>query len=229
MFGAIAGHIPLTKCEAFIMTDNTLTVSTAIAACDIPHDFGKHQKATADDIERFAKHLLDSKIKPEWIPTDSFKDGNPIHLEVFLQVGEGYLTTARFAKVRMTGKKEVAELTVKQKEQRESDRRVIRRLTMSLLTQTVFVMGGGNPAGLNGNKAPKTEWHADEKRMAALMALHDSASGTDKVPQQQYELEFQQLLKPAVDFLRSKSSAANKIHAGYGQQYKGSFSIKKTK
>jgi len=211
------------------MTDNTLTVSTAIAACTIPRDFGKHQKATATDVERFGKYLLDTKIKPDWIPTDSFKDGNPIHLEVFLQVGEGFLSPARFAKVRMTGKKELEALTENQKKQRDTDRRVVRRLTMSLLVQTVFVMRGGKPAEVNNAKATKTEWLPDEKRMAGLLALHDSASGTDKVPQQAYEREFQQLLKPAIDFLRSKSGVADKVHTFYGQQYKGSFSIKKTK
>jgi len=212
------------------MTSNTLNVASAIASTTHALNFGKAQKASAKSIDALAEALLKEGIKPSWIPTDSFNNGSPIHLETYSQIADGLLPPKRADFVKNFGKEFVNTLSAANKKQRETDCRQVRRLTMVLLTQVVFVMGGGKAADVDAKrKAPKTEWHADEKRMAALMALHDSASGTDKTPQQQYELEFQQLLKPAVDFLRSKSSAANKIHSGYGQQYKGSFSIKKTK
>jgi len=212
------------------MTDNTITVASAISKTAHARDFGKAQKASAASIEGLANSLKEGGVKGGWIPTDKFKDGNLIHLETFNQIADGLLTPKRAERVKQTGKEYVATLSEADKKQRESDRRQVRRLTMVLLTQVVFVMEGGKPVEVDAkSKSAKTDWQNNEKRMGALLWVHDDASGTDKAPQTQFDIELQKRLKPVIDFLRSKSDVAERIHSGYGQQYKGSFSLSKKK
>lgn len=209
------------------MTDKTLEVAGTLSKTTYAVKFGKAGKASAAAVDATAKLFKEKGYKPGWIP-DKYSDTNPVHLETFDQIATGRLTKRQYKLAIMT-KVKAKDLSEKDKTKRDTARRIVRRLVMEFFTAVKEAMGGGKAQVADTTRNKKAEWTPQQRVMGGLLAMHDTLSGTDKVPATQFDLELQNALKPAIDLLRAKHGEAATVYNGFGQKYKGSFGVRKTK
>ena len=207
---------------------NEVSIAATIESSGYAYEYGKAHMASASAIAFQAEAFATAGIKADWVPADKYQEGNVVHLATFNEVARGYADgDERLGELLRMTKPERAKLEGDEKESLEKARRTVRRLTMAFLTQVVYVLRGNAPQSVDstGGKQERIAWSEEQRMMGGLMAMHDTLSGSDKAPATQFWLDLQKLLKPVIDELASKHAEAKAIKSGYGQKYKGAFSV----
>ena len=212
---------------------NEVSIASSVESSQHAYEYGKAHMASASAVAFQAEAFATAGIKADWIPVDSFVEGNVVHVAVFAEVARGYADgDERLGEMLKMTKTERAKLKGDEKDILEKARRTVRRLVMSYLTQVVYVLRGNAPQGVDstgGGKKDRTTWEMEQRVMGGLMAIHNALSGTDKVPATQFWLDLRKLLDPAIDKLASQHGKAKAIKEGFDTKYLGSFSVKKKK
>ena len=209
-----------------------ITIASSVVSGGYAFNFGKAHYASENAIAAQAAVFSELGIKPEWVPTEKYTEGNVIHVAVFEEVAKGYADgNARLTEMLKLTKPERAKLGDDEKTTLEKARRAVRRLVMVFLVQVAYVLRGNAPQGASGKggKGDRNKWSVEQRVMGGLMAIHDVLSGTEKEPATQFWIDLQKLIKPAIAELSSQHVEAKAITSGFGQKYAGSFSVKEKK